>query len=104
MKELWEKIKPITEKVKDFFRAPSYTRTLALIGLLILVLALPITVAFLGQQTNTQNHAYFICDAVDKGYHCGSESIVSTDCGAGKFNKQAYVHITEDAGGKCGVN
>lgn len=47
----------IFEKIKFFFSNPSYPRTLALVGIVILAIALPVTVTVLQQRTQTQQEA-----------------------------------------------
>ena len=58
-------------RIKNLFSSPSYPRTLAMIGILIIIIALPITVFVLQQRTNIFQHAAGVCDPTGEG--CGGE-------------------------------
>src|SRR5260221_4314120 len=55
-------MKNLLNDLKNFFSSPSSGRTLVLIGLLILAIAIPVSVTVLQQQTNTQQHASVVND------------------------------------------
>lgn len=77
-------MKELFGHLKSFFSAPSYSRTLALIGLLILLIALPVTVVFLGQKTNIFQRASIIggtsdCAFAGGGHYCRLRSCYAGD-------------------------
>lgn len=62
--------------VKKIFRHPSYSRTIALVGIFFLLLAIPVTVIFLQQRTQTNQHA-----SICAGQTCAG----NIDCGSGFY-------------------
>lgn len=90
MNELFSRITRKIQYLKGFFRNPSYPRTLALIGILILIAIIPITVVVLQQQTQTQQHAAVVSSDGGGSYgtSCratGSSCGVNTDCCSGNY-------------------
>lgn len=76
-------MKNVIEKIKYFFSFPSYSRTLALLGVVILVVGVVITVGVLGQQTNTQQHAYTTLPDGGSGGGTPSCSSIGGSCAYG---------------------
>jgi len=77
-------------RIKAFLQIPSSSRTLGLIALLILLISIPITINFLGQRTQTQQHAYITCTNDGSNYNndgCGQQGGCSN-------NYQAYQWVS----------
>src|SRR5258706_9545540 len=71
-------MKNLFDNLKSFFSVPSYSRTLALVALLILIISLPITVVFLEQHTTFFQHAAVVNDGGGSCTEGDCSSIAST--------------------------
>lgn len=94
-------MKNVLDNLKSFFSAPSYSRTLALVGVLILVVALPVTVIFLGQLTNTKQGASLVCgdNGSNTNYNgCGQQG----GCSNG-FPANDWVSYDYDGHNQCKI-
>lgn len=65
------KVKDFLQKIRDVFASPSHSRTLIILGILLLALAVPVTVIFLSQRTVTQQNARVICGDNSSGVETG---------------------------------
>lgn len=92
----WNKIKHFN--FHSFFATASYGRTIVLLGIFLIILALPVTVIFLGQRTQTQQHAYLQCDPISS-HQCGGSSPIKCPTSIAYSN---YVAVTQNAGQRCG--
>src|SRR5260221_1816595 len=80
------------KKLKEFFSSPSHSRTLALMGILLLVGAIGLTATVVQQQTNTKQHAagnsctavqgicYNAMKSCPSGYQVSSNATQNNDC------------------------
>ncbi len=83
--------------VRSFFTSPSYGRTIALVGILLLVVALPVTVTVLQQRTNTQQHAANACN----GYCAPSLGDCTNRAGSGTCSLRGWVCCANDTSDPC---
>lgn len=98
MENVREFLNNVVTNIREFFRSPSSPRTLALIALVILAIALPVTVVVLQQQTQLRQSAHFDNCPINEEV-CGNNSEVSNWC-SGKFASTSLVHITTNS--NCG--
>ncbi|HEX7042055.1 MAG TPA: hypothetical protein VF189_02305 [Patescibacteria group bacterium] len=91
----WQRIRDFN--FHSFFATASYGRTLTLIGILLIIIALPVTVVVLQQRTQTQQHAALYCSP-ETSYSCGMAagncSNIST-----AISSSHYVRV--DTGSTC---
>ncbi len=107
IKKIISVVKQEKENIKEYFHSPSNTRLFAIFAVVAIVLAIPITVTFLGQQTNLEQHAYvpggggtckeeILYSCSTSGNHAYIRTAIGGDCS--RRTSSSFVC------GKCGYN
>ncbi len=105
MQNILKKIKEVKEKIfkkehlkkaqtfdyRSFFTTASYGRTVALIGITLLVLALPVTIFVMNKQTNIRQFARNACP-IDDWTQCAGDNGLCTN-----INSKHLVHVYENS-------